>query len=256
MRLLAGAPAPGPVTADELAGLYAYPSPLPAAGYVRATMVATVDGAVAGLDGLSGSVSTAADRAVFSVLRGLADVVLVGAGTASAEGYSDPEPKQRFATTRQGLGQAPAPALAVVTASGRLPDRLMTGPGWLGADAGWRLLVLTTAAAGEALPALRAHLGDDAVVVAGDETVDPARAVAELVSRGMPRMLCEGGPTLLAAVVAAGCLDELCLTTSPLLAGGPSGRLLAGAASGAGLRLEHLLEQDGTLLARWRVRRA
>lgn len=255
MRLLTGGAGERPVTPDELAGLYAYPSPVPAAGYVRANMVTTVDGAVAGSDGLSGSISSPADRAVFSLLRGLADVVLVGAGTAAAERYSDPEPKQRFAAAREALGQAPAPALAVVTASGRLPDRLLSGPGRLGPDAPWRLVVLTTSAGAGALAARHRRLGDEAVVVAGDETVDPGRAVAALVSRGMPRVLCEGGPTLLAAVVAAGCLDELCLTTSPRLVAGPSGRLLAGAVSGADLHLEHLLEQDGTLMARWRVRR-
>jgi riboflavin biosynthesis pyrimidine reductase len=220
-------------------------------------MVATLDGAVAGADGLSGSISSPADRAVFPVLRGLADVVLVGAGTVAAERYADPEPKERFAEARAALGQAPAPALAVVTASGRLPDRLLAGPGRLARTGRWRLVVLTTASAGtDRLAALRDRLGDDAVVVAGDVTVDPTRALAELVSRGLPRVLCEGGPTLLAAVVAAGCLDELCLTTSPLLAGGPSGRLLRGAPVGASLDLGHLLEQDGTLMARWVARRA
>lgn len=254
MRLLAGTGAPRPVPADDLADLYAYPAPAPAGGYVRANMVATVDGAVAGADGVSGSIGSPADRAVFTVLRGLADVILVGAGTVAAERYSDPAPRERFAAARQALGQAPAPALAVVSASGRLPDRLLTGPGRLAPTGRWRLLVLTTAAADTT--ALRGRIGDDAVVVAGDRTVDPARAVAELVARGLPRVLCEGGPTLLAGVVAAGCLDELCLTTTPTLTGGPSGRVLAGAPAGAALQLEHLLEEDGTLLARWRVRRA
>ena len=84
--------------------------------------------------------------------------------------------------------------------------------------------------------------------------------MAALVDRGLPRVQCEGGPSLLAQVVAAGRLDELCLTTSPLLDGRPGDRILsggppAGAPLPAHLQLEHLLEQDGTLLTRWSVRR-
>lgn len=260
MRLLLGVGAPRDVTDEDLVALYAYPDPPPSSGWVRANMVSTVDGAAAGPDGLSGSVSSPADRIVFSTLRGLADVVLVGAGTVAAEGYSDPRPRPSFAWMRTGLGQAPVPALAVVTASGRLPEALLERPGYLARSAGapgrWRLLVLTTASADAVLLALlRKRLGSEAVVVAGTDRVEPAAAVAALVSRGMPRVLCEGGPSLLAHVAAAGALDELCLTTSPVLAGGPASRVLGDPPVDAALRLVHLLEQDGTLVARWAVQR-
>jgi riboflavin biosynthesis pyrimidine reductase len=99
------------------------------------------------------------------------------------------------------------------------------------------------------------------VVVAGDDAVDLVAAVATLRERGLVRVHCEGGPTLLADVAAAGLLDELCLTVSPLLAGGsyagedaPMPRILAGAplpAPPASLSLAHVLEGDGTLFLRY-----
>lgn len=255
MRLLVGAGAPREVSRDDLVDLYAYPAPPPPGGWVRASMVATVDGAAAGTDGLSGSVSSAADRTAFSALRGLADVVLVGGGTVAAEGYTDLRAATRFAGVRAGLGQAPVPALAVVTGSARVPEALLGSPGYL-ADAGrWRLLVLTVGSADPGrVTTLRRRLGDDAVVVLPSERVEPADAVAALVERGLVRVQCEGGPSLLGQVAAAGCLDELCLTTSPMLAGGGTGRILAGSPTGAVLTLAHLLEHDGTLLARWTLR--
>lgn len=230
---------------QALADLYAYPEPLPATGWVRAGMVSTLDGAAAGDDGLSGSVSSGVDRVLLSVLRGLADVVLVGAGTARAEGYRPLRARPEFARRRLDAGQWPLPALAVVTRSGRLPDHpdLFTGP-----DAAW---VVTCAAADD--EALRAVAGER-VLVAGEADVDPAVAVAQLAARGLRRVLLEGGPTLLARALAAGRVDELCLSLTPRLTGGDAPRIVQGAAAPAGARLAHLVECDGTLLGRWYVR--
>jgi riboflavin biosynthesis pyrimidine reductase len=88
--------------------------------------------------------------------------------------------------------------------------------------------------------------------------------MAALAVRGLPQVLCEGGPTLLAALAASGALDELCLTLSPVLAGpGPVRVLSSPLAGSAGpadqdalfpaqrLRLAQLLEEDGTLFARY-----
>src|SRR5690348_5044510 len=54
--------------------------------YVVVNMVSSVDGAIS-LDGVSAGLSGADDKAVFFHLRSLADVVLVGAGTAREENY-------------------------------------------------------------------------------------------------------------------------------------------------------------------------
>ena len=264
-----GAPRPleGPATGgarasdpeDDLARLYAHELPSPGrAARVRANLVATLDGAAAGADGSSRSISGETDLRVLVLLRSLADVVLVGAGTARSEGYGPLAVRPALAARRAALGQGPAPALAVVTRSGRLPEELLGGAGRDAAGAP-RVLVAICAAAGRgALDRLRSSLGDDAVVVAGDDDVDLAAAVAALAARGLRRVLCEGGPALLRGVVAAGLLDELCLTTSPLLVAGTGPRALVGDALVEELDLASLLLADdggGTLLGRWTVRR-
>jgi riboflavin biosynthesis pyrimidine reductase len=90
------------------------------------------------------------------------------------------------------------------------------------------------------------------VVRCGDDDVDPVQALAALRGRGLDRVLCEGGPQLLHALLAADLVDELCLTTSPVLVGGAPG--LVPAEVRARLRLLSLVEHDGELLARWSLR--
>ena len=95
-------PAPGPVDLDAA---YAVPAAALAGRgrHLRANFVASADGA-ASLEGVSAGLSSPADKRVFSVLRGLADVVLVGAGTVRAEGYGParPSPQRRAAASRPG----------------------------------------------------------------------------------------------------------------------------------------------------------
>jgi riboflavin biosynthesis pyrimidine reductase len=232
---------------QALADLYAYPDPVPAAGWVRASMLCTLDGAVTGADGRSGSISGPADRAVFSVLRGLADVVLVGAGTVRAEGYRRPAAKGEFAERRATSGQAPAARLAIVTTSGRLgaAETALGGP-----DGAY---VITCATAD--LDKLRALAGTDRVLVAGEERVDARLAVTHLAARGLRRILLEGGPHLLGDVIAADCLDELCLSFTPLLVAGQGARVALGPATVLRMLPAHLVESDATLLGRWLVQR-
>lgn len=207
-----------------LAELYAYPQPVPERGWVRANMVATLDGAASGPDGLSGSISGPADRAVFTVLRGLADVIVVGAGTARAEGYRVPVAKPAFAALRARLGQSPAPVLAVLSRTGSLPASLAAG----------------------------AHGPDGEVLVLQG---DLHHAIAGLTGRGLRRILLEGGPQVLGQALTAGLLDELCLSLSPVLVGGAGPRIISGAPASARLRMAQLLEGDGMLLGRWLIER-
>jgi riboflavin biosynthesis pyrimidine reductase len=233
---------------QALADLYAYPVPVRSTGWVRANMVSSLDGSASGADGLSGSVNSAPDRVVFGVLRGLADVIMVGAGTARAEGYRRPSAKPSFADRRANAGQAVEPVLALVTRSGRLPESgaLFEGPN--------PSLVITCETAD--LTALRRVAGHDRVLLAGEQEVDPALAVDALAGLGLPRILLEGGPTLLGQVAAAGRLDELCLTWTPALAGGDGPRISHGPPAGLRLRPAHLAECAGSLLGRWLVQRS
>ena len=235
---------PTPDDAVDLVEAYAFPD----RPWVRANMVASVDGSAVA-DGRSEGLSGAPDKRVFGVLRGLCDVVLVGAGTARAEGYRALKARQSYAEHRSALGQRPAPVLALVSGSLDLdPASELFG----GAE---RTVVLTTARADESARLRLAEVAE--VIVTGDERVDVAAAVDGLVALGLPRILCEGGPHLLAGVAQAGRLDELCLTISPLLVGDEGPRIVDGLRLDgvAGLELAHLLEENGNLFARYLVSR-
>ena len=238
-----------PDDVDALAGLYAYPA-ASSAPWLRANMIESIDGA-GSLGGRSGGLSGDADRLVFAVLRSLADVILVGAGTARAEKYR-PVRQQEIWPKLRADGQRPTPPIAVVTRTLNLD---LDGPLLSGASGGARTIVLTT----EAAPAGRrkAAAAHADVVVTGGDMVAPSAIVKELAARGYRNVLLEGGPALLRQIVDAGLLDELCLTFSPVMEGGTAGRILAPPDAPAGdgpvarLRLADVLEDDGSLLCRY-----
>lgn len=257
----AAAPEIGSDGIAALAGLYAYPASRPAGSpWLRANMIESIDGA-ASLNGRSSGLSGDADRRVFRVLRSLADVILVGAGTARAEKYRPVREREIFPALREG--QAATPPIAVVT---RQLDLNLEGPLVSGEAGGARTILITTGAApADRRDAAAAHAD---VVVAGRDSVTPAAAVKALSARGHQRILVEGGPTLLRQIADAGLLDDLCLTFSPLLEGGMASRILAppeAAGPGRGRRagtaarhspaarmsLAHVLEDGGSLLCRY-----
>lgn len=244
-------PAPGgELTEAELDAAYAWPE---SGNWLRANMVSTVDGAARSPQGLSHGISSDADRHLFGRLRGLADVILAGASTVRDEGYGRAKAKPDFAARRAAAGQPAVPPIAVVTRSLSLD---LDGPLFAG---GVRDTIVITC--GRADPADLDRVRDVAdVLVCGDEDVDLAAAVAQLRARGLGGIHCEGGPHLLAGLAAAGVLDELLLTLSPLLAGGayegftPVPRILAGVPlpdPPAALQLQHVIEEAGTLFLRY-----
>ena len=214
------------LTDAELERLYA----VPRTPWLRVNMVSTVDGAATGGDGTSGTINNAADKRVFDLLRRQADAVLVGAGTARTEGY---RPTDR--------------PLVLVTRSGSVPE------GLLDAEPG-RVLVATTHHA-EGLATLRERLGGDHVILAVSHRVDLAAVRPALGERGLGSVLCEGGPHLLRDLLDQGVVDELCTTTVPRVVGGQHARITDGAPVDVPLSLGLLLEEGGTLLARWYVPR-
>jgi riboflavin biosynthesis pyrimidine reductase len=235
-------PEPGAEDSDDLLGrLYAYPEAQKP--WVRANMVASVDGAVS-VDGRSGGLGGPADKKLFAVLRSLADVVLVGSGTARAEKYKPARPDRMTQDLR--AGRPPTPPIAVVSGSLNLDPEsplLTEAPG----DA--RTIVITAKAApADRRKALARHA---TVIDAGAERVSVELATAALADLGYPRILTEGGPTLLGSLAGAGLLDELCLTVSPLLAGGSGGRILAGPVQDQGLTPAHVLTEDGFFFCRY-----
>ncbi|MEO7007449.1 MAG: dihydrofolate reductase family protein [Terrimesophilobacter sp.] len=211
---------------DRLASLYSTPK----RKWLRLNFVTSLTGNTAGTDGTSDSLSSRTDRAVLGVIRRLSDVVLVGASSVRAEGYLLPR------TT----------PLAVITSSGNLTGhRIPTD------IAGGRLLVICPDdVAGRVRSGLPSAV--DVIPIDSDSKVVPVEQVlAALRARGLANIVCEGGPTLAAHLVKAKLVDELCLTTSPIL-GEVRLPLLSGAVEDGRLSLAQLLvDESDALYARW-----
>ena len=240
---------PTPSDHVDLLEAYAPPDPRPGRPFVRCNMISSIDGAIA-VEGRSGMLGGPADRQVFSTLRSLADVILVGAGTARAEGYGPARPTAEQMTARERRGQAPVPPIAVVTSSANLD--------WSASfftDAGARPLLVTSPEGAERAGERAREVAD--VVVAGSGRVELPAAVGALLARGMGHVLCEGGPALNAELAQDGLLDELCLTVAPRLVGGAGPRVLAGEELRPPVDLDvlQLLEEDGFLFYRLRLPR-
>jgi len=213
---------------------------------VRLNMIVSVDGGTS-WNGVSGALGGPADKALFSVLRSLTDVVLVAAGTMRAEHYGPATLPAITQDERSRRSQTAVPAIAVVSRTCRLD---WSAPFFTNATA--RPLVITVSNAAGDDRARAAEVAD--VIVAGDDDVDFVRALNELGARGARTVLAEGGPTLNGELARAGVLDELCLTLAPLLASGDAKRILSGSMLDelGRLHLQSILEDGDYLFLRYR----
>jgi riboflavin biosynthesis pyrimidine reductase len=208
---------------------------------MRVNFVGSLDGAIA-VQGRSGGLGSPGDKRVFRTLRALADVVLVGAGTATAEGYRPVAADSAVGELRTALGRPATAPIAVVSRRASLApgDRLAVDS-----------TILVTCAASDA--SRRSALADAGVpvLVCGDDDVDLPAALDLLAERGLEQVVCEGGPALFAAALAAGCVDELDLTLAPALVGGETRLLPAPLPEVVRPRLTQVLEEDGVLFTRY-----
>jgi riboflavin biosynthesis pyrimidine reductase len=216
---------------------------------VRLNFVASIDGA-ATADGLSAGLSGEADKRVFDLLRRLCDVVLIGAGTLRAERYGPMRLDAASIRWRRANGLDDEPVFAIVSGTLRLDPASVVFT-----EAPVRATVVTIAASSPAKRAALSRVAD--VVVCGEERLDPALMFAELAKRGLRQVLSEGGPTLFGTLLEAECVDELCLTISPLIEAGIASRIAAGVLPQARrMDLRHVLVSDSTLMLRYLRARA
>jgi riboflavin biosynthesis pyrimidine reductase len=197
--------------------------------WVELCMVGSIDGSTV-VDGLSKQLSSTTDGAVLGQLRRLADVIVVGAGTVRKEGYGPP--------------QKPGQLVGVVTARG---DVDATTPLFT-SGAGF-IITTTTSTIPASVPAIRA--GEDDVDLAAAlleiRTIHPDTAVVQV----------EGGARLNGSLFAADLVDEINLTTSPLVVGGDGPRLTA-AAPDLSHRFELArlsIDDESFVFSRWKRRR-
>lgn len=218
---------PGSEVVDEVDAAYE----VPRRRWLRVNLITSIDGRVGGTDGTSATLTMGDDRTVLGAIRRASDIVLIGAETVRREGYLLPK----------------SAALAIVTASGNLSGVALPAdlaPG--------RVFVVCPSSVVElvTLP------GAEIIGLAGHDRLRVHEIVDALHERGFDRIVCEGGPSLASQLLAAGLVDELCLSTSPLLVG--TGQpIFSGTALGERqLTLTQLLVDDvGVSYARWTARR-
>lgn len=220
--------------------------PPPDRPWVYTNMIASADGGTA-VGGLSGGLGGEADKAMFSALRAVADVILAGAATVREERYRPPEVSDTARAARLERGQASRPRLAIIT--GRLslePDLPVFQ------DPDKRPLIITSRAA----PADRRRRLESVaeIIQAGEATVDLPEAVGRLRAEGTRWVLCEGGPSINGQMIARDLVDEWNLSVSPHLLGADSRRAAVGPVDGGpprGMRLARVWAADDYLFCRW-----
>lgn len=238
-------PAAGELTADELvAALRPWELAPPQRPHIAVNMVHTCDGRAA-VHGRTGPISSLADRQLFHALRTRADAVMVGAGTLRVERYGRLVPDAARREQRRQAGLEPDPLAIVVSGSLDLPPDLP-----LLQDPASRVVMVTSAQ--HSLDGVQAH-----VEYLRSLPVDLPGALAQLRGdRGIRSVLCEGGPHLNASLLTQGLIDELFLTTVPVLAGAAGAlSIMDGAPLPAplGVSLRWMLEHEGELFARYAV---
>jgi riboflavin biosynthesis pyrimidine reductase len=212
--------------------------------FVYLNMVESVDGRAA-IEGRSRALGSAADTLLLTELRTLADAVLIGSGTLRAEGYARLVGNPERVARREAAGRSPTPLAVLISRT--LDLRWDAG---LFAATDQPVLVYTGSDAEP--PDVAAPLELVRLPVA-----TPTAALRDLRVRGVRALLCEGGPTLNRALLAAGLVDELFLTLPPLLAGNAAApRIVEGPDLDApvDLALEWVLRHDHELFLRYRIR--
>ena len=246
--MTAVAPQPSVVDAealadDELRDLLAYPGGL-RRPLLRANFIASIDGAVT-LDGSGRRLGTATDRRVFTRLREVADVILVGAVTATATPYVDIRLSAEAQAWRTANGLTAELPVAVVSGTGAVPGHLLD-------DVDVPAVALISATADESARRVLARSSARVAELPG-ATIGSAAIRDALGRLGLHRVLVEGGPTLFSQLVSDNEIDELCLTTSPNVVAGPA-RRIAATETHVEIRMERraiLVGADGTVIVRW-----
>lgn len=202
--------------------LYAYPDT--DRPWLRTNFVSTVDGGAYDAAGRTSTLGGEIDTEVFALLRRLADVIIVGAGTARTEEY-----------------HTSSTPLALVSRRLDIPEDLV-GPGLV--------VITTTDSPADRIETLR-EAGVE-VIAHGEIEIDWPIVLDDFGARGWRHILCEGGPTLHGELVTLDLVDEVCLTIAPMLTSGDAPRIAHSRRPvSLEMRLGHAIPVGDVLLTRW-----
>ncbi len=215
--------------------------------WVATNFATTADGR-ATVEGRSGPIGDDGDLEVFRRLRTQVDALLIGTRTLGIERYGRAVRRPELRAAREALGLASEPLVATVSRSGELPLEV---PLFQEPEAD----VVVFAPTGTPEP--------DCPACVTLVPLDPAEltlttALRHLrAERGVRSLLCEGGPTLMGALLHERLVDEVFLTLAPQLAGGGTGPTMSSGPAlpdPAALELVWALERAGSLYLRYAVR--
>jgi riboflavin biosynthesis pyrimidine reductase len=223
MQQLAGGDSASPV---DLGQLYAWPQQGP---WVRAMMVMSLDGVIAGPDGRSGSISSKTDREIMRLVREESDAVLIGASTMRAERYSPMIGRSRIVIASKTL-DLPWDERAF-RESTHTP-----------------IVITDGSASAERMQLAEEHA--DLMVIA-DLDRDPGLMISALQERGLARVVCEGGARLLGSLVEVDAVQEFDVAISPLFMSSGQVLLDAHLEKPKHLRLMHVIEDEGFIFTRY-----
>jgi riboflavin biosynthesis pyrimidine reductase len=181
--------------------------------YVIANLALAADGRPAADPHAAGALEPGAT--VENVARAEVDAVLIGAGVLRSGRYARALARPELREHRRGRGLTLDPLGIVIARSGALPHDLAIAAG---AESP---LVLYTATGD---PPVSVPAGVEVARMAPHD-LTPAAALAHARrERGVRSVLYEGGSAMLAALLAADCLDELFITVDTRLAADPDQR--------------------------------
>jgi 5-amino-6-(5-phosphoribosylamino)uracil reductase len=171
----------------------------------------SIDGYLDDATGQRLLLSNHADLDRVDAVRARCDAIMVGAGTIRRDNprLLVRSPQRRRQRLARGL--PPSPVKVTLTGRGDLDPAchfFTTGDG--------TKLVYCP---GTAVPVARARLGEVATVVDAGDPPDLHRLLADLRTRGVGRLMVEGGGTVHTQFLTAGLADELHLVVAPLFVG-------------------------------------
>lgn len=153
-------------------------------------------------------------------LKAECDAVMVGIGTVLADDPSLTVKDAGLKELRRLSGMDEHPVRVVIDSTARTPPDASV----LTKGSGKRVVAVSCRAKQEQIAQLRTRA---TVIVAGEKEVDLATVMDELGTMGISRVMVEGGGTLIAALFAAGLVDEVYTFVGNIIIGGKDAPTLA-----------------------------
>jgi len=221
--------------------------------FVTANFAMTADGRISTRKLTPANFSSPKDKRRLLEIRAECDAVLVGARTLGKDTMTMGLPAADLQAARKKKGRPPFPLRVILTNRGQLSPEAKVFTADLPTPVVFstrRMSARTVAALAEVAD-LWLHLSDTVHL--------PAMLTTLREDYGVKRVVCEGGGTLLRALLAENLVDELHLTLCPVVFGGKKAPTISGHAGNflpksTALRLVEMDVEGEECFTRWRVK--